>query len=314
MQRYDKIRISDTTDELLPLRELATVITVARVGSVTKAAEALGYAQPTVTLHLQTFERYIGFALFEREGRRLAITPMGRAVVERGAELLEEANAFRSSLVDTSRNVTGSVRVAALEPAASQRLPALVAKTLQLHPEINISVCVAGNASAHELVRSHQVDIAICAPPRGEKFFRFAPLFSETLAVLVPCRHRLASAKSVGLSDLISEKLLVSDEGCAYRAIVQAALNAGHVDVALGADFGTVSTLPYGVAAGLGIAIVPEASIRRPLPGTCLVPLRKPGLSLTVGTVIARDRQLSDPARCVLDLIAEDFKSRTRAR
>jgi len=139
-------------------------------------------------------------------------------------------------------------------------------------------------------------------------------LFDEPLAVLVPRRHRLAEESRIALSDLASEKLLVSDDGCAYRALVESALEAGHLDVALGANFGSISTLPYGVAAGLGVAIIPAATMHRRLAGTCLVPLDKPRLTLPVGTLVRCEPLPSHAAQCVLDAFSESLLSRTRKR
>lgn len=310
MSREFIIRKTDISGDFVPLRELTTVIAVAKVGGVTKAAEALGYAQPTVTLHIQTLERYIGSPLFERIGRKLAITPIGRAAVERGSRLLEDAGKFRSSLLDPHRELSGTVRLAAIEPTASLRLPSIVARIAQSHPDITVSVQAAGSPAAAEMVRSHEVDLAICSPPRGDKKLRYRPLFDEPLALLVPRKHRFAHAKNVAVSDLVSEKVLVSDEGCAYRALLRSALDAGHVEVALEASFGTISTLPYGVAAGLGIAVVPQASLQRPLPGTNLVPLRKPALSLPVGMLTAADRVLPEAATRVLETLVQALQSR----
>lgn len=200
-------------EQSLPLRELATLIAVAQMGSASKAAEALGYAQSTVSLHVHVLERYLAVALFERNGRCLALTPAGRMAVDRGAALLDQARAFRAIVRARGDEVTGSVAIGSVEPTATHRLPAAIAAFAQKHPEVRIDVRIVGSATAADLVRSREVEFALCSAPRGDKEFRFTLLFQEPLGVLVPKRHRLAHEPRVALSDLASERLLVSDDG-----------------------------------------------------------------------------------------------------
>ena len=139
-------------EQSLPLRELATLIAVAQMGSASKAAEALGYAQSTVSLHVHVLERYLAVALFERNGRRLALTPAGRMAVDRGAALLDQARAFRAIVRARGDEVTGSVAIASVEPTATHRLPAAIAAFAQKHPEVRIDVRIVGSATAADLV------------------------------------------------------------------------------------------------------------------------------------------------------------------
>lgn len=305
-RRAEHISINELAGAFTPLREIETVIWVSRSGGASKAAAILGYAQSTVTLHIHTVEEYLGIKVFERAGRGLELTRAGRALVEHGSALISEARAFRSRVLDVSAG--GSVGIAIIEPTATHRFPKVIALLAAENPEIHVDVRVVGTSAATELVRSREVDFALCSRPRDVEDLCFQEIFQERLAVLVPLGHRLAHRAKLALSDLSSDTLLLGDDACAYRYLVESALDAGHVDVALRANFGNVSTLPFGVAAGLGIAVVPEFSNNRPLSGTRLIPLMRPTLSLRIGTLRRRDSVQSDAVRRTHDATVQTLR------
>src|SRR5262249_16760397 len=112
----------------LELRQLITFRAVVEQGSLLRAAATLGYAQSTVTLHVQQLEAALGVPLFGRRGRRLTLTEAGRVLRERAAPLLDQVAALRQSLRELGAGLAGHVRLGAIEPAASLRLPSVLVR------------------------------------------------------------------------------------------------------------------------------------------------------------------------------------------
>jgi DNA-binding transcriptional LysR family regulator len=275
--------------ERLSLRDLATFLAVVERGGVSRAAATLGYAQSTVTLHVQNLEAALGVPLFERVGRRLVITPAGQRLAAEGAGLLDRAR----RLYETATRVDEATQlfISSIEPFASRRLPAIVATYQREHPdfEVDIRVRCVGSTAAFELLRSEQIALAICSrPTRPDPAFTFTELYRERLIVLVPTRHRLASAKNLRLTDLGGERVLVSEETCVYRRVLQHAVENGGLDLALNASFGNVTNLPFAVAAGLGIAVLPAGLVTPELRGTRAIPIANPPLDIEVGFALPR--------------------------
>jgi len=280
--------------ETLSLRDLRSFVAVARAGGVTRAARELGYAQATLSTHLTALENAMGVPLIEPERRGAPLTEAGRAVLARAEALLHGAAALHGAVRSAAGRAT--VRLAACEPVASHRLPPLLAGFSREHPDIDVELRVAGHVTGPALVEAGDVDFAIAPKPtvasRMGASVSFTPLYEEPMLVLVPTGHRLAQAKAVNLADLRGNSLLVGNDACTYRALIVGALRESDVEVALRARFGDGPTLVYGVAAGLGIAVLPAGFFVGGMlaTGTVALPLRRPRIAIGMGLVQARRR------------------------
>ncbi|HTV91590.1 MAG TPA: LysR family transcriptional regulator [Verrucomicrobiae bacterium] len=283
----------------ISLRDLRSFVAVVRAGGVTRAARDLGYAQATLSARIAALESAIGVPLLEPGRRNAVLTEAGRTVLARGELLLGEAAALQREARSTAGHTT--VRIAACEPVATYRLPPIVAAFARLHPRVDVELQVAGHVKGPALVEAGEVAFAIGpkpVPTRRAARLAFGPLYDEHMLVLLPKRHRLASAKSVALAELNGESLLVGSDVCAYRALVVGAMQESDVDVALRVRFGDGATLAHGVAAGLGVAVLPEGFFLHGslAPGIVARPLRRPPIAIGIGLIELRPPQTGDPA------------------
>ena len=284
----------------LSLRELATVVAVAEYGGALRAARELGYAQSTVTLHIQNLERSLGRQLFEREGKRLVLTDAGRVAVAEGRALLGAAREMRSRVAGASAEHQADVGIGSVEPLVSCKLPSLLAAHERRFPHVRITMRSGGGAAVREMLVNAVIDFAISAEPAGRHAgLVFRPLFEEHFVVIVPKRHRLAEAKKLRLRDLARETLVLGEETCIYRNLIATAIEDGDVDVFLRSSYGTVMNLPYAVEARLGIAIIPAMATSMVPPTLRAVPLAEPKLSFKVGSLTRRAASESPAARHV---------------
>ena len=154
---------------------------------------------------------------------------------------------------------------------------------------MHVELQVAGAEAAAALVDSGAAAFAFVPRPFGRSRGapRFTPLYRDPMVALFPEGHRLAAGAHVDLADLAGESILVGNDACAYRALLVGALRESDIDVALRARFGDASTLAYGVAAGLGIAVLPAgffATGASP-PGTVALALQRPRIAIEIGVV-----------------------------
>lgn len=261
-------------DEMLSLRELNTFVTVAQCGGIAKAAEALGYTQPAVSLQLQRLSRRLSVKLLEREGRTLVLTASGRNVLEHALALLKNVREFEQNATAVLIEKETLV-IAALEPTASVKLPGVLAKVRQRSPHADIRVHSLGGDAIANAAREGTIDAAITVPAQIAGWV-YEPLFKERLVALVKSGHRLAGQRSVSLSRIAEERLLLTDETCVYRRAVERALGRSHISAIASVETSSLLTLPAAVHAGLGIAIVPKN-----IPGSDnselrMIPIREP--------------------------------------
>jgi LysR family transcriptional regulator, regulator of the ytmI operon len=294
----------------LDLRRLETLLAVARLGGLSRAADELGIAPSTAALHLSELERDLGVPLTERAGRGIRLTAAGRQLLEHADSVVMSMRRMRSAASDLRDGRAGTVRFGVIEPTASRRLPALLAEFCRDRPNVEVRVEVAGTAALCQGVAQGMLDLALCSSPPGGMAggLGFEPLFLERLELLVPALHRLADAPEVRAADLTEQRLLVTEESCAYRQTVVSALASRGVVVGPLLEIGSAGALIGAVAAGLGIAFVPLAGFE-PAAGTVSKELADLPMALAVGLVVAEKRGpprgvAAELARCARRLAA----------
>jgi DNA-binding transcriptional LysR family regulator len=152
-----------------PVR-LRVLVAVAAHGSVTAAARALHYSQPTVSHHLARLEAETGAQLIQRAGRGIRLTPAGELLAERAAEILGRIESASAELAAHVGLRTGRVRLAAFPSALGTFVPRAAARLAADHPGLDLRLTEAEPPEALGLLRAGEVDAAVVfrydeAPP-----------------------------------------------------------------------------------------------------------------------------------------------------
>jgi DNA-binding transcriptional LysR family regulator len=180
---------------MLDVTRLRVLEAVARLGSVTAAARALNYAQPSVSHHLARLEAETGATLFQRAGRGIRLTEAGRTLAQRAAEILGRLDAAESELAAQVGLREGRVRLAAFPSALGTLVPAAAARLSALQPGIDLMLTEAEPPEALRMLRAGYVDVAVVfrhdqpgdAPAQaGEEDTRGIPLLDEPVYLVTP--------------------------------------------------------------------------------------------------------------------------------
>jgi DNA-binding transcriptional LysR family regulator len=152
---------------MLDVMRLRVLVAVARYGSVTAAARALNYAQPSVSHHLARLEAETGIKLIQRAGRGIRLTDAGRLLAERGAEVIGRLDAAENELAAYTGLRTGRLRLAAFRSALGTIVPAAAAALRSRESGIDLRLTEAEPQEALRMLRAGYVDVALV--------FRYAP-------------------------------------------------------------------------------------------------------------------------------------------
>jgi len=273
--------------------DLALVVSIARTGSVTAAAEALAVAQPAASRRLRQLERSVGTALFTRGRHGAQVTPAGALLAERAAHLLDEWADLERDLVGAAAGQLGTVRIATLPTLGSDVLPPALARLRRDHPEVRLALHTNGDPT-HLLddVAHGRADLAVVALPSAlPRELRVAHQGRQHFVVVLPADHALAARPAVNRKALIGEPAVSVPAAEGLRQVLD--------DLFLGLS-GPVARptiaietperellLPL-VTAGLGFALVPAVfAAQRAGAGVTVRPLR-PEVSRPVGVVVRR--------------------------
>lgn len=271
----------------IDLRAIKTFITIVEWGSFQQAADKLRYAQSTVTTQIQKLETDLGVKLFKR-GKKIQLTEAGRIFSEQASFIVRELESLQNTMADLVHGESGAVRLGAMEPVASFRLPGLLTPFMDNYPNIKISIQVGNTFHLSEAIRNGSLDFAVCSIPDTGVGLYFEPLFSEPLTLLVPSTHPLANKEEVCIQDLKGQRFLITSRTCPYRKKLETTLQE------MGASYSSIEISSLGalnhyVQADYGIALVPSITVISPPPGTVARTIRDFKLDLVTGILRSSD-------------------------
>jgi len=146
---------------MLDVTRLRVLVAVARCGSVTAAARALNYAQPSVSHHLARLEAETGTKLIQRAGRGIRLTDAGRLLAERAAEVIGRLDAAENELAAYTGLRAGRLRLAAFPSALGTIVPAAAALLREQQPGVDLRLTEAEPPEALRMLRAGYVDVAM---------------------------------------------------------------------------------------------------------------------------------------------------------
>lgn len=288
--------------------QLRAFLKVAELHSFTQAAEALYFSQPAVTQQIQALEREVGERLFERQGRRVTLTPAGEAFypfVSRALGLLEEGQAAVS---DVQTGLAGRVTLAAGPTTTTFTLPPVLAAFRQACPRVQLIVQTGTSREVTERVVDGRADVGIVTTLYEREELVSTPLFRDEILFVVQGGHPLATrAPGDGgraAAALVAEPFILFPRGTGFRAYVEQWFAARGLAPRVTMELDSVEAVKALVEAGLGAAAIPAVALREELASGRLapVPVRgEPPLYRQVCRVLRRDRYPSRPLTALLE-------------
>lgn len=274
---------------MLDLRELKTFRTVATEKSFTRAANALNYAQSSVTAQIQSLEGEVGVPLFDRLGRQIELTNAGRELLVYAERLLDLADEARRSVGNDGRP-TGTLTVLAPETLLAYRLPELFRKFQAKFPAVQLSLSAVESCEVGGNIEP-SVDIAFSLDvPWIEPNLVVQQLRTEPIVLVVAAEHPLAGKKKLKAEAIGAEQMLVNERVCSYRGLFERTLRAEGVTVTRALELLSVEAMKQCALASMGIAVLPEVVVKRELKQGSLVALDWPKKPMAVCTQVYRHR------------------------
>lgn len=266
------LRMSDASIEglaaALDLQTVRVVRQIAEHGSLTAAAEALGYSQPAVSQQLRRFEERTGIALVERVGRGIRLTQSGRVLARHANAVATALEAAAGELAEIRGLRAGRVRLVAFPSASATLVPRLIAALGAAHPGVAVTYVEAEPPEAVAAVRADRADLAITfsypgdrddphrASARGLDVRAFG---EEPIRLVLPAGHPAAASDVVDLSAVGDDPWIAGCPRCRGHLLELAAAAGFTPRIAFETDnFVAVEGM---VAQGLGVALLPDLAL-----------------------------------------------------
>ncbi|GEB32515.1 MULTISPECIES: LysR family transcriptional regulator [Brevibacillus] len=283
---------------------LHTFREVARWGSFTRAAEELGYAQPTVTAQMQKLEQSYGVPLFERYGRRLRMTQAGEALLPYAREMIR---LYGESKDIVNRQASGPLAIGTIDTLAAFFLPPYLQSFREQYPAVDLVLRTASEEVILQQLRDGYLDIGIIFDRRcTDKELVAEVVRQEELVIVMPPEHRLASLPVLTARDLASESLILTEEGCTYRGMLTEVLGEQGITPRIACQFSNPEAIKQCVRCGLGVALLPSMAVKREQAEGLLagVPFRSDKPSFFIQVVHHKKKWLSPSMQFLVEKLA----------
>ena len=260
----------------MTIRHLKTFCAVCEEGGITRAAEKLCVAQPSVSQTIGELERYYGVSLFDRVGRRLVLTPEGERLRVKAQEAIASFSEFEEAARDT--NARHVIRIGSSVTAGQMVLPRLIAAIEATLDRAECRAIADSAAAVEQLVEQGSLDFALVEGSVSRALAAEA-VFSDRLMAV--CSAGMKIKNTLSPAELVSLPLLLRRRGSASRDLFDERLSALGLKAQPKLSSSSNSVLLAAAREGLGVAVLPEALVAADLSAGRLKEVRIQGLELS---------------------------------
>jgi DNA-binding transcriptional LysR family regulator len=263
----------------MELRDLEYFLACLEAGSVTRAAQRVHVAQPTLSHALARLEAELGVRVLERGARApMQVTEAGQRLADRARQALSALGALDDDLAEVASGARGRLRLCAVQSACVTLLPRALAEFSRAHPGVELSVRTLVAEKIAKAVVNGQADLGFVAgaPSSALRYVERELVRREELVALVRKKDPLARRKVVPLSALADRPLVLVPGGTFTGEIIHDACHQAGFSPRVLLTLSSAEALCEVVRAGLALTILPAGYLRPSDPELCAVRLKNP--------------------------------------
>jgi DNA-binding transcriptional LysR family regulator len=287
------------------LKQMRAFVAIVKLGTLSRAAEALYLSQPSISLQLQALERELGVELLQRSRRRINLTDAGEALYELARPLVEGWESLDRDFQGKIKGMqAGRLTVAAGSSTIQYLLPELVRRYREQYPAVQLQLANVTGKDGMALLRADEADFAVGSMLDVPNDIAWAPVYHYDPMLIMPLDHPLAQKENVTLEDLSPHGLILPPQRLSTYRLVDLVFQQRQVPYHVAIEVGGWDVIKEYVAMGLGISIVT---------GICITDADRARLAVrnmrqyfpqrSYGVVMRKGKFLSKEARAFIDLI-----------
>lgn len=236
---------------------------VASLRSFSQAAKARGMSQPAVSHAMAQLEEYFGLTLIDRSKRPLALTEAGKKYYEGCQQLLDGFQQLEDSVREIGSRIAGRVRVAAIYSVGLLELSTLLRDFEQTYPEIVVDINYFHPEEVYSKVGSGDADFGIVSHAKTTADLAAEVWQTQRMVIVAPPNDEWAGQASIALDELSDRSFIALTPELVSRREIDKVLKAAGVTVRVRHEFDNVDTIRRAVADGVGVSILPKATVQR---------------------------------------------------
>jgi DNA-binding transcriptional LysR family regulator len=303
---WDELRLS----RYLTLRDLNVLMTVAKCGSMGKAAAQLSISQPAISKAIADMERSLGVQLLDRGTRGVETTIYARALLERGTIVFDELKEAAKHIECLAHPTSGEIRIGCTIAIATGFVSAVVERLSRRYPKLSFHISAGEASTIHQALEKRQFDLVIVpmVAPIIEEHLHADILYDEPLIVVAGVKSPWSRRRKVNLAELTDATWALPPSDSLYGSVVAEAFRAHGLDVPRATVLSSITPLRNSLlGTGRFISIVQASAVR--YGSSAAIKILPIDLSTTlrpIGLITLKNRTLSPVAKLFIDA-ARDF-------
>lgn len=242
----------------MDIRSLRTFILVAEMSSFTRAAEALGYAQSTVSFQIRQLETELGAQLFERINHTIMLTQKGREVLDYAHRISKLAGEMESSISE-EKDVRGHVRLAMADSLCDSLLREHFAEFRKRWPGVTLKIIAAGTQEMFRLLNHNEVDVILTLDSHiYNTDYVIAREARVGVHFVAEPGHPLASGARVSMQEVAAQPFILTEKGMSYRRLMDERLACMSLEIQPVLEIGSTERICSLVRQGVGMSFLPD--------------------------------------------------------
>lgn len=242
----------------MDLRSLNTFMQVAELCSFSRAAEKLGYSQPTISFQIKQLETELGTKLFERIGHTVRLTDGGRDALAYAQRICQLSQEMTMGAAERSQ-ASGEIRLAMADSLCAPMVGESFADFRKAYPNVALHVTTAGTGEMFRLLNHNEADI-VCTLDSHIYDTNYIIAHEEKVGVhfVAGANHPLAGRKRIDIKEMLPFPFLLTEKGMSYRRILDEMLARDSIELKPVLEMGSANIICGLVAEGIGISFLPD--------------------------------------------------------
>ena len=282
----------------MEIRHLKSFKTIVDLGGFGRAANHLGYAQSSITAHIQAIENTLGSPLFNRLGRKLVLTETGENFLSHAIEIIRIYDLSTESSSDDNLP-SGSLTIGSPESLTVYQLLPIIKEYNKLYPNVDISLKAGNGDQLCDYLRSGEIDVAILLenPSSNHSDLIINTLSYEPMTLIKPLKY----------DDKSDETVLFTQSGCSYRTTFEHYLKENNIPVKSILEFSSIEAIKKLVENGMGISLLPSFAVKSEVKEGKFNGIHLDNRTITTLLAYHKNKWAPSSLKLFMDIIKERF-------
>lgn len=286
-------------------KQLECFLEVARLGSMSRAAEEMFLTQPSLTARLKALEQEVGGALFVRTKYGMRLTEAGREFLPYAERCVSTIESGKQHLKELREGTTGHLKLGALPRVSTYTLPAFLEEFSSVYPHVLISILTGHSKDVLNMVLMEEVQVGL-ARAMNHPDVENIPLYEEELVLVASLRHHFAQRESVDLTELGREQLILFDRSSSNYELTKSLFLDTGIREPRTVELDNIEAAKRMVEHQLGVSFLPRPAVSRAVAAgrLCTVEVADcPRLQRSIVAMRRRDAQPTGAVAAFLKMV-----------